>query len=41
MQHDEKVQDYISRGEFLYGQLKDICVKNIDEATWLANWSLV
>lgn len=33
MNNEEQVADYIGRAEYLYGQLKDIDVKNIDEST--------
>lgn len=31
MHPDEKVQDYVGRAEYIYGQLMDIGVKSIDE----------
>lgn len=33
MGQDEVIQDYVGRAEYIYGQLKDIGVKSIDEST--------
>lgn len=33
MNENEKAEDYVSRAEYLYGQMRDVGVQGIDEAT--------